>query len=215
MEADDVRAAGAKPIERPVIAPLEPEHVAQVARLHCSALTGLLTELGESASRAFYEGCNKAGAATGFVWLNAGEVRGFVLGSVRPDLLKGAVVRANPVATVAGVLGGILRRPAALVWILKSFKGPDQGSFDPAIPELTYLAVHAEERGSGVGIRLVDAFTQAMREAGVSAYELSVDDDNYRAIAFYEGRGFRPISRYREFGTLHRRYRLATSTTGR
>ena len=194
-----------------MIVPLGPEHVDQVARLHCAALTGLLTELGESAARAFYDGCVRAGSAIGFVYVNEGKVQGFVLGSIRPDTLKRAVVRANPAGTLAGMFLGILRRPAALAWLLKSFKGPDEGSYDPRTPELTYLAVASEGRGSGIGGRLVDAFTRVMRDAGVPAYELSVDDDNERAIAFYEARGFKLIGRYREFGTRHRRYKLQTA----
>ena len=192
-----------------MIVPLGPEHVDGVARLHCSALTGLLRELGEAAVRAFYAGCVRTGSAAGFVYLQQGEVRGFVLGSVHPDRVKRAVVRNNPAGTLGGMLLGIFRRPAALAWLLRSFKGPDEGGYDPREPELTYLAVSPECREGGIGRLLMDAFTQAMRDAGLSAYELSVDDDNERAVAFYEKRGFKPVGRYREFGTLHRRYRLA------
>lgn len=193
-----------------MIEPLRREHVVQVASLHCAALTGLLAELGEPAARAFYDGCVRAGSATGFVDVNEGAVQGFVLGSTRPDTLKRAVVRANPAGTLAGIFLGILRRPAALTWLLKSFKGPDEGSYDPRTAEMTYLAVAAGCRRSGSGVRLFDAFTRAMRESGVRTYELSVDEDNKRAIAFYEARGFKLIGSYREFGTLHRRYRLQT-----
>ena len=191
-----------------MIAPLGPEHVDQVAKLHCAALTGLLSELGETAARAFYTGCVRTGASAGFVDLQQGEVRGFVLGSVHPGKVKRAVAGDNPAGILAGLLRGVLRRPAALGWILKSFHGPDEGGYDGESPELTYLAVSSASRGSGIGKSLVAAFTRAMREAGVPAYELSVDDANERAAAFYEGRGFTSIGRYREFGVLHRRYRL-------
>ena len=191
-----------------MIIPLGPEHVGQVARLHCAALTGLLSELGETAARAFYAGCVKTGAASGFVYLRQEEVCGFVLGSVHPDRLRRAVVRSNPAGALCGVLLGILRRPAALGWLLKSFKGPDEGSYDPREPELTYLAVSSGCRAGGIGGSLIDAFTRAIRDAGTPACELSVDDNNERAAALYERRGFKLIGRYREFGTLHRRYRL-------
>ena len=191
-----------------MIIPLGPEHVSQVARLHCAALTGLLSELGEAAAQAFYSGCVRSGSAAGFVYLRQEEVCGFVLGSIHPDRLKRAVVRKNPAGTLAGMFFGILRRPAALGWLLKSFKGPDEGRYDIREPELTYLAVSPECRSGGIGGSLIDAFTQALRAAGVPACELSVDDNNERAAAMYEGRGFKLIGRYREFGTLHRRYRL-------
>ena len=191
-----------------MIIPLDLDHVDQVVRLHCASLTGLLSNLGEAATRAFYVGCVSAGSAAGFVYLREGKIHGFVLGSVHPDELKRAVVRSNPAGTLAGLFLGILRRPLALVSLLKSFKGPDEGSYNLRGPELTYLAVSAECRGGGIGGGLVDRFTQVMREAGISAYELSVDDNNERGVAFYEGKGFKLVGRYREFGILHRRYRL-------
>ena len=191
-----------------MIAPLGPEHVEQAAELHCAELTGLLSGLGKSAARAFYAGCVGTGAAAGFVDLQDGIVRGFVLGSAHPGTVKRAVMRNDPAGTLSGILQGVLRRPAALAWLLKSFGGPDQGGYDGAAAELTYLAVSPAFRKHGIGRGLVDAFTRAMREAGVPAYELSVDDANEPAAAFYERLGFKPAGRYREFGTLHRRYRL-------
>ena len=191
-----------------MIAPMRPEHVDRVAELHCATLTGLLSELGAPAARAFYSGCLRSGSAVGFVHLRQDEVCGFVLGSVHPDQLKRAVFRGDPAGVLAGTLLGVLKRPAALARLLKSFRGPDEGGFDPRAPELTYLSVAADRRKDGIGGGLVDAFTRAMRDAAVPAYELSVDDANAGAIAFYEGRGFQPIGRYREFGAEHRRYRL-------
>ena len=47
-----------------------------------------------------------------------------------------------------------------------------------------------------------------VRAAAVTSYELSVDEDNADAALFYEKLGFRVVGRYREFGAVHRRYRL-------
>ncbi len=167
-----------------------------------------MSQLGFRAAQAFYAGCVEAESAIGLVGLESGAVRGFVLGTARPDQLKQEVLRKRPFATLAGLCVGILRRPAALVWLVKSRRGPDEGSYDRHAAELTYLAVAADGRRGGVGKRLVDAFSKAMGNAGVEAYELSVDDDNLPAIAFYERLGFRQIGHYREFGIAHRRYRL-------
>ena len=189
-----------------MIAPLSPEHVDAVASMHTVNLTGLLSQLGLAAARVYYAGCTRSPSAVGFVYHDAGIVRGFVLGSADPVLLKRDVVRANRVATIAGVLRGVVRRPRLLESVLKSFRGPDEGRYDARAPELIYLAVDPSARTSGVGTGLVDAFGDAMRRAGIHAYELSVDDDNLAAIGFYEKLGFRVTGRYREFGILHRRY---------
>jgi ribosomal protein S18 acetylase RimI-like enzyme len=197
-----------------MIARLGREHVKDVARLHRQNLTGLLTNLGLSAIRAFYAGCVKTSSAIGFVYLEDGELLGFVLGSPRPDKLKMEALRQNPVDTLVGMSVGIVRRPSSLVWLMKSFGGPDEGSFSASVPELTYLAVAGESRGAGIGSQLVDAFTDAMRHSGAVAYELSVDENNQQAISFYERLGFVLSSRYREFGVWHRRYRLEIDLGG-
>jgi GNAT superfamily N-acetyltransferase len=191
-----------------MIVPLGPEHVEQAAALHCETLTGLLSELGPSAARAFYSGCVRSGGAAGFVFLRERRVRGFVFGSVHPENLKGAAARSNPIGIISGVLFGTLRRPSAFVRLIKSMSGPDEGSYDCRVPELTYLAVSPECRTAGLGGQLVAAFTKAMRDAGAPAYELSVDEGNEPAVAFYEKQGFEQVGRYREFGRIHRRFRL-------
>jgi ribosomal protein S18 acetylase RimI-like enzyme len=191
-----------------VIVAFAPAHVEAVARLHCARLTGLLTRLGLPAARAYYAACAQTAEATGFVVLEDGIVRGFVLGSARPAFLREAVQRMNPLRLSLAVAWGVLRRPASLMSLLRSRKGPDEGSYDPSDAELTYLAVSAEAEGSGAAAMLVAAFTRAIREAGLPSVALSVDDGNLRAIAFYERLGFRREGSYREFGTLHHRYRL-------
>jgi ribosomal protein S18 acetylase RimI-like enzyme len=191
-----------------VTARLGEEHVKDVARLHLASLTGLLSALGLPAVTAFYTGCVATGSAVGFVYLEAGAVRGFVLGSAHPDRLKPDALRRNPVGTLAGLCLGIMRRPSSLVWLLKSFRWPDQRDYDRGAAELTYLAVSGESRGAGIGRQLVDAFTDEIRNSGVEAYELSVDEDNEAAILFYQRLGFVLSGRYREFGVMHRRYRL-------
>jgi ribosomal protein S18 acetylase RimI-like enzyme len=179
-----------------------------VSRLHCASLTGLLSSLGFRATRAFYAGALKTPLAIGFVCTEGGTLLGHVFGSVRPDRLRAEALRANRFQVLAGLCLGVARRPSALRLLLRSGQGPDEGTYDPRQPELTYLAVAPESRGAGIGRQLVAVFSEAMRQAGAQAYELSVDDENHPAIVFYERRGFRLVGRYREFGIVHRRYRF-------
>jgi putative acetyltransferase len=83
------------------------------------------------------------------------------------------------------------------------------------VPELTYLAVSPSRRGRGVGRQLVETFRDAIRDAGHSRFELSVDADNRDAARFYERLGFERVGEYDEFGTRHARYALALGTVAR
>jgi ribosomal protein S18 acetylase RimI-like enzyme len=89
-----------------------------------------------------------------------------------------------------------------------SLVGTGSDAFDPRTPELTYLAVAERARRGGVGARLFAAFADAARARGAQAFELSVEDDNRRAVTFYEARGMRVVRSYRQFGRAYRRYRL-------
>jgi ribosomal protein S18 acetylase RimI-like enzyme len=191
-----------------MIVPLSREHVSAVARLHCASLSGLVRELGEPAVRAYYGGALGLEHAVTCVCLEGGAVAGFVAGSVHPDRMHSGVLRANPAGVLAGVLTGSLRRPSSLWWLARSLRGPDAVGYDARVPELTYLATDERHRRHGVGRQLVEAFSTALRARGVAAYELSVDEGNHSASAFYEHLGFRQVGRYQEFGAQHVRYRI-------
>jgi ribosomal protein S18 acetylase RimI-like enzyme len=191
-----------------MITPLRLEHVDRVARLHCETLNGLLTRLGVPAASAFYRGCTRSDIAVGLVDVADGVLRGFVVGSVHPDRLNGDVLRRNPFDTLVSVATGVVTNPSSLTLLLENVRRPEEALYDRQAPSLVYLAVAPEARRAGVGRTLVDAFSERMRAAGAGHYDLSVDEDNASAIAFYERLGFKPIGTYREFGATHRRYRL-------
>lgn len=133
-------------------------------------------------------------------------VEGFVLGSVSHADLRRDVVRRNPLGVVVGIAVGVPRRPIALWRLLRSAGGPEAGHYDTTAPELIYLAVSPDRHGRGVGRRLVGAFSAAMRAAGHTRFELSVDEDNREATAFYDRLGFTRVGEYHEFGRHHVRY---------
>jgi ribosomal protein S18 acetylase RimI-like enzyme len=167
-----------------LIVPLSSQHVSAVAQLHRASLTGLLTDLGLPAIRAFYAACAETDLAVGFVDVEGNTVRGFVLGSVQSQRLRAETMRRKPIATMLGIAVGVARKPSALRSLLRSLRGPDEGAYDRHVPELLYLAVDKSIRGGGVGAQLVAAFTHALAAAGADTYELSVDEDNSSAIAF-------------------------------
>ncbi len=187
------------------LVPMTAADAPDVAGLHCRRLTGLLTALGVHAARAFYRGAARTDAAVGFVYADRDGLRGFVLGSSEPRQLWREVLVRNPGETLWGLILGVLRRPSTVLALRQSGGSAADGA--DRSPELMYLAVDEASTRAGIGAQLVSAFTQAMRDRGIGAYELSVDADNARAIEFYEKRGFRAVGEVQQFGIRRRRYR--------
>jgi ribosomal protein S18 acetylase RimI-like enzyme len=191
-----------------MITRLGAEYVSQVAALHQKTLTGLLARLGTHAIAAYYTGCVKSDLAIGLVDVEDGIVRGFVLGSMHPERLNGEAARKNPFGVALSVAAGVAAHPSSMPLLLQSIRGTGGDDFDRHAPSLVYLAVDPRARRAAVGRSVVNAFGERLRMVGAKFYDVSVDDDNAPAIAFYERLGFRVTGTYREFGTLHRRYRV-------
>ncbi len=191
-----------------MVASFRREHVARVADLHCRALVGLLSALGPAAAAAFYEGYLASPRCVAFVDEHDGVVRGFVLGSGDPEGMRRDALRANARGILCAMAASVLRRPRVVRQLLDGAVGLRGGGFDPRAPELTYIAVREDARGTGVGSALLAAFHSALRGLGVGRYELSVEADNQAAVAFYESRGLQQAGTYRQFGATYRRYAL-------
>jgi ribosomal protein S18 acetylase RimI-like enzyme len=183
------------------------EHVVAVAELHGQALPGLLSMLGHAAVRATYDGYLASPRGVGFVDLELGALSGFVVGSETPGLWRRDAVRANAGGILLGVTAGLVKDPRAIRPFVE-LALPSGDPLDPDEPELTYLAVAERARRGGVATRLFTAFADALRARGARAFELSVEEENHSAVAFYLARGMRRARDYRQFGKLYQRYRL-------
>jgi ribosomal protein S18 acetylase RimI-like enzyme len=62
----------------------------------------------------------------------------------------------------------------------------------PRVAELESLSVLPDERGDGLGGRLMDAVFEELRRQGVEELALAVMEGNAGALRFYERRGFVP-----------------------
>jgi ribosomal protein S18 acetylase RimI-like enzyme len=191
------------------IEPLRSPHVHSVARLHAQSLTGLLARLGPATLRTYYSGCTQSPHAIALVAVEHGSVRGFVQGAANTASLRRDVAARRPLALAASIAVGVLRQPTTLSALVRSLRRTGTSAYDTTLPELTYLAVAPDQRGTGTGAALVEAFTEALRARGATTVALSVDEDNTTAIRFYERLGFRRTGRYHEFGAWHARYERA------
>jgi ribosomal protein S18 acetylase RimI-like enzyme len=183
---------------------MTPEQAAAIATLHERELPSLLAELGRPVLERFYYGLGQNSNSFGFILLDDGKVRGWVVGGSDP----GGSFRQT-VQPLIPFLFHLLRlawqRPGVLVQLVASLAGRHPASLHPpGSVELLFIAVHPDERGKGSAGRLFSAFLWEARNRKHSGVTLSVESDNERALQFYLRSGFTEIGEVTE-GKYHRK----------
>lgn len=188
------------------VRPANPADCMELARVHILAFPDyFLSHLGPRFLRRYYRAFIGAGH-TAVVAESGGTIVGFVVGT--PDLasLRRALYRPNLLPFAGIVLGKCLTDQivrsnvvARLVHIPLALKAlfsrsdPAAGSSGPPGKSLSYLfsiAVEPEWAGSGVASQIMSAYVAIERARELDSIELSVFDDNPRALRFYEREGW-------------------------
>ncbi|MFM2247770.1 MAG: hypothetical protein RL071_3845 [Pseudomonadota bacterium] len=105
----DLRPLHVDPVVLGRIVPMLAVHADEVAALHAADMgDSLWARLGPRFLRTLYRLLIDEEGFLGFVYVEAGQVRGFIAGSTDPDAMMGRLLRR----------GGFLLAPAALPWAL-------------------------------------------------------------------------------------------------
>jgi ribosomal protein S18 acetylase RimI-like enzyme len=191
-----------------MIIPLQREHAARVAELHCAALAGdFLPSLGQGFLTVFYEGVIDLGVGSGFVAIEDGRPVGFVLGSADTNVLFERVVASRAVALGWRAIPAVIRKPALVANVLETFLYPGKEDAVPEKAELVVIGFEAAYRGRGLGRGLVNALNNAFRAQGVRSYKVTVLQENLCANSFYHALGFQPAI---EFELYKKKWNLYT-----
>jgi ribosomal protein S18 acetylase RimI-like enzyme len=194
-----------------MIVPLQREHAARVAELHCAALAGdFLPSLGPSFLTVFYEGVMDLGVGFGFVAIEDGRPVGFVLGSADTSVLFKQVVASRAVLLGLRAIPAIIRRPALVANVLETFLYPGKEGAVLEKAELVVIGFDAAYRGRGLGRGLVNALNDAFSAQGVRSYKVTVLQENLGANSFYRALGFQPAH---EFELYKKKWNLYTYKT--
>ena len=192
-----------------MIIPLQREHAARVAELHCAALAGdFLPSLGQGFLTVFYEGVLDLGVGFGFVAIEDGRPVGFVLGSADTSVLFKRVVASRAVMLGLRAIPAVIRKPALVANVLETFLYPGKEDAVPEKAELVVIGFDAAYRGRGLGRGLVNALNDAFRAQGVQSYKVTVLQENLGANSFYRALGFQPAL---EFELYKKKWNLYTA----
>jgi len=170
---------------------LNDRQVLELARLHHAVMHSLLTDLGLPFLERYYQLAQKDTSTIGFCAISEnGTLLGWVIGSPKPDQLNGRL--REPLSWfILQMLRLLFTRPRVLWQLVSSvFSSSGQSDMKGDAIELTYVGVSGEQKGTGIGTKLIESFITASREAGYHSVILSVEVDNPSAIALYKKTGF-------------------------
>lgn len=174
-----------------LIVPMQYEHAARVAELHCAALSGdFLPSLGKSFLTVFYQGVLDLGVGFGFVVIEEDQPMGFILGTLDTNVLFRRVMLGRAWSLGWRLLPAIIRRPGLIVNVLETFLYPRKEGKIPEKAELVVVGLDTAYRGWGLGRQLVEALNGTFCVQGVRSYKVTVLASNKGANSFYQALRF-------------------------
>lgn len=181
---------------------LNETQVLEVAQLHHRVLHSLLADLGLPFVERYYQIAHAGPGVIGVCAVSeTGSPLGWAVGSSKPEQVNGRL-REAWVWFGLQMLRVVVTRLRVMKQIIASLRSISSPIPEGAV-ELTYIGVDPSVRGRGLGRALLDAFTQAAREAHYRAVALSVEAENESAIALYTKAGFQVTASFTE-GSYHR-----------
>ncbi len=178
---------------------LEDDHIKRLSELHYSVMRTLLTELGLPMVLRYYQIARSDESLIGICALNSSnEMLGWAMGSPHPDRINSRL--RSPLPWFAfQMLRVMVTRPLVFWQLISSVLSPsaEMDMKSDAI-ELTYIGVASDQRGQGLGAKLLNAFIEAGRSKGYRSVVLSVENENESAIALYDKAGFKIIRTFSE-----------------
>ena len=187
----------------PKISDLLPEHAAQVAQLHISAIgTGFISSLGIDCVTALYEAIAESEFGFGFVAQKADKVVGFAAFTTNlGNLYKSVVLRKGLrlVLSTATRMFSFNRMKKALETLFYPTRAHKMHL--PAA-ELLSIAVSEQERGRGLAGRLLQKGLGECATRGIREIKVLVGADMEPANTWYVNRAFKLQGQINSHGNI-------------
>ena len=203
---------------------LETEHASAAAAIHAEGQPGtFLTGLGRAFLRALYAEMAASPHCLGYVATlpraagDAEEVVGVTVGTVDSGAVFKDLLLRRGLRLAIPILSSLVRQPRLIPKVFQTFfyTGQTGRARTPGEAELLFIGTRGSYRGKGVGRALFRMLAEALRQRGVTAMGLSVDDANPVAKRFYERNGMRPIHTFTLYGRLMHWYSLPLTPSRR
>jgi GNAT superfamily N-acetyltransferase len=169
------------------------DNVNQVVSIHLQSFPGFfLSFLGTRFLSLYYAKICAAPEGIGFVYFNAlGVPAGFVAGSSNPRGFYSRLLKRDWLWFGLASVGAIIRNPTIIGRIARGVFHPRGNPVGDDVAGVFSIGVLPEQKGTGVGKLLVQAFLYEAKMQGCKRVFLTTDhDDNEAVNAFYLKLGF-------------------------
>lgn len=176
-----------------VLHPMRHEDLDVVVDVHITSFPNFfLTFLGKGFLALLYEALLSGPEGIAIVASAKGSVVGFVAGVSDQLVFYRTLLKRKKWAFARASMSALFRNPGIAPRLIRALRRPAEAEQATTAACLLSIAVLPDFRGTGVGKRLVDEFSEALRREGGTAFCLITDrDDNESVNRFYKESGFR------------------------
>ncbi len=173
--------------------PVDKRHLKDIVQVHLSSFSDFfLSELGRRFLFLFYSGIVKAPEGIAFVYLNeTGIPAGFVAGTSNPRGFYSRLLKRHWFRFALAAIPSVLRKPAIISRVARAVFHPSDNPEGNEVAGLYSIGVLPEQRGTGAGKKLMQAFLEEAKHRGCKSVFLTTDKENNDPVnAFYVSHGF-------------------------
>ncbi len=183
------------------IRPMMSIDVDAVAAQHHAAMgSSLWAKLGLRFLRELYQGLIDSDLFLGFVYVEDGEVKGFIAGSTDADAMLKQVLAARWLPLAIAALPG-LRKPGVVLRLLETARYFDQSAVGEDIPaESLFCSFVPELRGKRISGHVNKVLFDELLARGHRAVKITTEVSNDGANRQLQSWGFHDRGRFRFYG---------------
>lgn len=192
------------PVDPDVLArirPLQYRDAERVAELHHAAMgASLWAQLGVPFLAALYRSLVDSPLFIGFVYVEDGEVKGFIAGSLDTGAMYRDVLRRRWQFFTPPAILGVLRKPSLLRKLVETARYGDVSGGEDVPGESLFCSFVPDLRGKRVSGHINKVLFDELAARGHAAVKISTEVDNEGANRQLQSWGFAERARFRFYG---------------
>lgn len=184
------------------IRPMQYTDAVVVAGMHHAAMgNSLWSKLGVSFLTEIYRGLLEDARFVGFVYVEEGQVRGFIAGSTDASEMMSSVMRKRLVPLGLAAAVGVARRPDVVPYLLKTATYFSESDGDLDVPaESLFCSFAPDLRGTRVSGHINKVLFDDLAARGHTHVKITTEIDNEGANRQLTRWGFQDHKRFRFYG---------------